>query len=172
MNGIGRGWPGNRRLILLLLLVMALMPAAIAAIDQPATGVSAGAVRSAGAQNELVFEEWTNDRIEPNHFINEVRDLNEKMIESSKSATLAALDAFEKALHGVGDLEQKAAAATQLDWISAAATSHAKFMADAGWLRAIKVHSNTKADFRPGREPTGGAARPGSIPKRSPRAQT
>lgn len=60
----------------------------------------------------------------------QVRDLNEKMIESSKSATLAALDAFEKALHGVGDLEQKAAAATQLDWISAAATSHAKFMAD------------------------------------------
>lgn len=60
----------------------------------------------------------------------QMRDLNERMIESSKSAVLTALDTFEKALQGVGDLEQKAASATQLDWISAAATSHAKFMSD------------------------------------------
>ncbi len=60
----------------------------------------------------------------------QMRDLNERMIESSKRAALAALDAFEKALQGVGDFEKKAASATQLDWIGAAATSHAKFTSD------------------------------------------
>ncbi|MEP7090938.1 MAG: hypothetical protein ABI776_12615, partial [Nocardioidaceae bacterium] len=58
----------------------------------------------------------------------QMRDLNEKMIESSKNVALTALDAFEKALQSVGDLEKKAASSTQVEWITAAATSHAKFM--------------------------------------------
>ncbi len=70
----------------------------------------------------------------------QMRDLHERIIESSKSATLTALDTFEKALQSVGDLEQKAASATQLDWVSAAATSHAKFMADvsASYTTAVR----------------------------------
>lgn len=60
----------------------------------------------------------------------QMRDLNERLVESSRSAALTALDAFEKALQGVGDLEQKAAAATQLDWVTAAATGHRKFVSD------------------------------------------
>lgn len=60
----------------------------------------------------------------------QMRDLNERMIESSKSTALTAMDAFDKAFQGIGDLEKKAASATQLDWISAAASSHVKFMSD------------------------------------------
>jgi hypothetical protein len=59
-----------------------------------------------------------------------VRDLNERMIASSKSAGLVALDTIEKALQSVGDFEQKIASASQLDWVSAAATTHSKFLSD------------------------------------------
>ncbi len=59
-----------------------------------------------------------------------IRDLNERLIESSKSAGLVALDAYEKALQSLVDFEQKVASASQLDWVSALATTHAKFIAD------------------------------------------
>jgi hypothetical protein len=59
-----------------------------------------------------------------------IRDLNERMIESSKSAGLVTLDAYEKALQSLVDFEEKVSSATQLDWVSALATTHAKFIAD------------------------------------------
>ncbi len=59
-----------------------------------------------------------------------IRDLNERMIESSKSAGLVTLDAYEKALQSLVEFEAKVASATQLDWVSALATTHAKFIAD------------------------------------------
>ncbi len=59
-----------------------------------------------------------------------IRDLNERLIETSKSAGLTALDAYEKALQSLADFEEKVASATQLDWVSALATTHAKFITD------------------------------------------
>jgi hypothetical protein len=59
-----------------------------------------------------------------------IRDLNERLIESSKSAGLVTLDAYEKALQSLVDFEEKVASATQLDWVSALATTHAKFITD------------------------------------------
>ena len=59
-----------------------------------------------------------------------IRDLSERLIESSKSAGLVTLDALEKALQSLVDFEEKVASATQLDWVSALATTHAKFIAD------------------------------------------
>jgi len=59
-----------------------------------------------------------------------IRDLNERLIESSKSAGLVTLDAYEKALQSLVDFEAKVASASQLDWVSALATTHAKFIAD------------------------------------------
>jgi len=59
-----------------------------------------------------------------------IRDLNERLIESSKSAGLVTLDAYEKALQSLVDFEEKVASASQLDWVSALATTHAKFIAD------------------------------------------
>ena len=52
------------------------------------------------------------------------------MIESSKSAGVVALDAYEKALESLADFEQKVAKASQLDWVTALAATHAKFVSD------------------------------------------
>ena len=59
-----------------------------------------------------------------------IRDLNERLIESCKSAGLVTLDAYEKGLQSLVDFEEKVASASQLDWVSALATTHAKFIAD------------------------------------------
>ncbi len=59
-----------------------------------------------------------------------IRDLNERLIESSKSAGLVTLDAYEKALQSLVEFEEKVASATQLDWVSALANTHAKFIGD------------------------------------------
>jgi len=59
-----------------------------------------------------------------------IRDLNERLIDSSKSAGLVALDAYEKALQGLADFEQKIASATQLDWVTALAETHTKFVSE------------------------------------------
>lgn len=54
-----------------------------------------------------------------------IRELNERLIENAKSAGLTALEAYEKALENLLNLEQKAAGATQLEWVSAIAETHA-----------------------------------------------
>jgi hypothetical protein len=59
-----------------------------------------------------------------------IRDLNERLIESSKAAGLTALDAYEKALKSLVDFEQKVAGASQLDWVSALAETYATFVQD------------------------------------------
>ena len=59
-----------------------------------------------------------------------IRALNERIIESAKAAGQASLDAYEKALQSLVDFEQKAATASQLEWVSAVASAHAKFVQD------------------------------------------
>jgi hypothetical protein len=59
-----------------------------------------------------------------------IRDLNERLIESTKSAGLVTLDAYEAALQSMVEFEEKVASASQLDWVSALATTHAKFIGD------------------------------------------
>lgn len=59
-----------------------------------------------------------------------IRELNERLIESSKSAGTVALDAYEKALQSLVDFEHKVASASQLEWVTALAGTHAKFIAD------------------------------------------
>jgi hypothetical protein len=59
-----------------------------------------------------------------------IRDLNERLIESSKAAGLTTLDAYEKALKRMIDFEQKVAGASQLDWVSAIAETYATFVQD------------------------------------------
>lgn len=59
-----------------------------------------------------------------------VRELNERIIASSKAAGLTALDAYEKALSSLVDFEQKVAGASQLEWVNALAQTHASFVQD------------------------------------------
>jgi hypothetical protein len=60
----------------------------------------------------------------------QIRDLNERLIASTKSAGLVSLDAYEKALQSTVEFEEKVASASQVDWVSALATTHAKFISD------------------------------------------
>ena len=59
-----------------------------------------------------------------------VRQLNERLIESSKSAGTATLDAYERALKSLVDFGEKVAGASQLEWVSALAQMHAGFVRD------------------------------------------
>lgn len=59
-----------------------------------------------------------------------VRDLNERLIDSSKKAGLVALDTFEKAVHSFEQFEQQMASASQLDWVSEAAKKHSTFVSE------------------------------------------
>jgi len=59
-----------------------------------------------------------------------IRDLNERLIKSSKSAGSTALDTYEKALQSMVDFDEKVASASQLDWVAALATTHAKFITE------------------------------------------
>jgi len=59
-----------------------------------------------------------------------IRDLNERMIESSKSAGLQTLDTYENALQSMVDFSEKVGSASQLEWVSALAATQAKFVTD------------------------------------------
>ena len=59
-----------------------------------------------------------------------IRTLNEQIIASARAAGQASLDAYEKALESLVDFEQKAAKASQLEWVTAVASAHAKFVQD------------------------------------------
>ena len=59
-----------------------------------------------------------------------IRELNERLIASTKAAGTTTLDAYEKALTTLVEFEEKAAGATQLEWVSALAQTHASFVRD------------------------------------------
>ena len=62
--------------------------------------------------------------------IKHIQAMNERLIASSKSAGNVALDAYEKALQSMLDFQEKVAGASQLDWVSALASTHAQFIQD------------------------------------------
>jgi hypothetical protein len=72
--------------------------------------------------------------------INRIKEMNDRMIESSKSAGRVALDAYEKALQSMLDFQEKVAGASQLDWVSALASTHAQFVQDvsAAYIKATR----------------------------------
>ena len=57
-----------------------------------------------------------------------VKELSDRMIELTKKNGLGWLEAYEKVLNGMLQLEERAAAATQIEWINALATTNADFM--------------------------------------------
>jgi hypothetical protein len=57
-----------------------------------------------------------------------VKELSDRMIELTKKNGLSWLEAYEKVLNGMLQLEERAAAATQIEWINALATTNAEFM--------------------------------------------
>jgi predicted RNA-binding Zn ribbon-like protein len=62
--------------------------------------------------------------------VQRIRELTERFLESAKAAGNASLDAYEKALQNLVEFQERAAGATQLDWVTSIATAHAKFLQD------------------------------------------
>jgi hypothetical protein len=56
-----------------------------------------------------------------------IRDLNERILESSKKAGTAYLDAYEKALKSIADYQQSVAKQTDVDWVSTVVDAQARF---------------------------------------------
>jgi hypothetical protein len=59
-----------------------------------------------------------------------IRDMNERLIESSKKAGRVALDTYEHALRSMLDFQAQISNAGQLDWVAALASTHAQFTED------------------------------------------
>jgi hypothetical protein len=62
--------------------------------------------------------------------VQRIRELTERFIESAKSAGNQSLDAYEQSLRTLVEFQERAADASQLDWVSNIATAHAKFVQD------------------------------------------
>jgi predicted RNA-binding Zn ribbon-like protein len=60
--------------------------------------------------------------------VQRIRELTERFIETAKAAGNQTLDAYEKSLQSLVEFQEKAAGATQLDWVSSIAQAHAKFI--------------------------------------------
>jgi hypothetical protein len=59
-----------------------------------------------------------------------IRDLNERIIESSKKAGSTYLDIYEKTLNSIADYQEKVGEQSQVDWVSTIANAQASFTRD------------------------------------------
>lgn len=59
-----------------------------------------------------------------------IRELNEKLIQLAKETGQGTLDTYEKSLQSMLDFEKSLAGRSQLDWVTALANTHAKFVQD------------------------------------------
>jgi hypothetical protein len=59
-----------------------------------------------------------------------IRDLNERIIESSKKAGNTYLDIYEKTLGSIADYQEKIGERSQVDWVSTIANAQAEFTRD------------------------------------------
>ena len=62
--------------------------------------------------------------------VQRIRDLTERFMESAKTAGNQSLDAYEQSLRTLVEFQERAAGASQLDWVSSIASAHAKFVQD------------------------------------------
>ena len=58
------------------------------------------------------------------------RVLNEKLIETGKKTSIAALDGYQKAVASYVDLRQQLAEATQLDWVTTVVKAQNDFITE------------------------------------------
>jgi hypothetical protein len=59
-----------------------------------------------------------------------IRELNERIIESSKMAGNAYLDIYEKTLNSIADYQEKVGEQSQVDWVTTIANAQASFTRD------------------------------------------
>src|SRR4051794_18411719 len=56
-----------------------------------------------------------------------IRDLNERILESSKKAGNVYVDIYEKTLNSIADYQEKAGQQSQVDWVETMASAQADF---------------------------------------------
>jgi hypothetical protein len=76
--------------------------------------------------------------------VQRIRDINEKLIASSKGAGRAAIDAYANALLSMLDFQKQAPGATQFDWVSALAAAHARYIDEVSAAYIDAVRGNLK----------------------------
>ena len=98
---------------------------------------SAGASRSAGAGASRAASA-ADPRLDA--VAQRVRKLNERIIEESKSAGEATLTAYEKALKAIAGSLERGPGKSEVEWISALATTQAKWIRDVttAWTSAAR----------------------------------
>ncbi|HEY4827288.1 MAG TPA: hypothetical protein VIH85_10985 [Solirubrobacteraceae bacterium] len=69
-----------------------------------------------------------------------IRKLNERIIEASKDAGEATLSSYEKALKAIAGSLERGPGRSEVEWISALATTQAKFLRDVtnAWTAAAR----------------------------------
>jgi hypothetical protein len=72
--------------------------------------------------------------------VQRVKELSDRMIELSKKNGLAWLEAYEKVLSNMLQLQQRAIASSQIEWINALATTNANFMREmsAAYFKTVR----------------------------------
>lgn len=73
-----------------------------------------------------------------------VKELSDRVVELSKKNGLAWLDAYEKVLSNMLQLQQRAIASSQIEWINAFATINANFVREmsAAYFRTVREGLN------------------------------
>jgi hypothetical protein len=60
--------------------------------------------------------------------VRRVKELSDRLIELTKKNGISWLEAYEKTLNRMLQLQERASAATQIEWINTLATTNADFM--------------------------------------------
>jgi hypothetical protein len=71
-----------------------------------------------------------------------VRELNERIIDTSRKAGAAYLDSYEKVLKSIADFEERVGSSTQVEWVAAITQAHADFTRD-----LAKVYASSAREF-------------------------
>jgi len=71
-----------------------------------------------------------------------IRDLNERIIDSSRKAGKAYLDSYEKVLTSIADFQERIGKSSQVDWVTAVTQAQADFTRE---LAAI--YASSARDF-------------------------
>jgi hypothetical protein len=71
-----------------------------------------------------------------------IKELSDQLIELTKKNGIRWLEAYEKTLNRMLQLQQQASAATQIEWINALAATNADFMREmsAAYFQAAREH--------------------------------
>lgn len=69
-----------------------------------------------------------------------VKELSDRMIELTKKNGLTWLEAYEKVLGNMLQLQERAAASSQIEWVNALATTNADFMREmsAAYFKTVR----------------------------------